>query len=564
MLGRRRNRLLAAIVFFALVFTLYSKRPQEPDSVAAELTRIHWTSAKEQFPISTTMQLPTATAAAIPRIQIIGPKAGKADKQRLDKIREATQWAWNGYRNKGWGADEIKPVSGGVKNLFNGWGATLVDSLDTLWIMDMKKEFDEAVEQVKNIDFTTTKRSDIPLFETTIRYLGGLIGAYDVTGRQQQYAVLLHKAVELADVLYSAFDTPNRMPQTYYRWRPAFASQPHRAGYRVILAELGSLSLEFTRLAQLTGEPKYYDAVQRITDALEEWQNNTRIPGMWPINVDASGCEKPAQIHGLGSASKSGDETFSLGAMSDSTYEYLPKEYLLLGGKMDQYKKMYERAADVAKKYVLFRPMTPDNVDILFSGVLYVGVNITDDSYIYQHVPEAEHLSCFAGGMFAMGGKIFNRPEEVEIGAKLTNGCVWAYNVSQTGIMPEKFLTVRCSDSKDCPWDEKKYWAALDPKYILRPEAIESVFYMFRITGNEYWREVGWNMFVAIDTHTRTSLAHSAVKDVTMKTTAFEDSMESFWIAETLKYFYLLFEDSEKWSLDDYVFNTEAHPFKRM
>ncbi len=75
----------------------------------------------------------------------------------------------------------------------------------------------------------------------------------------------------------------------------AIASQPHRARSRVVLAELGSLSVEFTRLAQLTKEPKYYDAVARITNALEEWQNNTQLPGMWPISVDASGCRKPEQ-----------------------------------------------------------------------------------------------------------------------------------------------------------------------------------------------------------------------------------------------------------------------------
>ena len=87
------------------------------------------------------------------------------------------------------------------------------------------------------------------------------------------------------------------MPETYYRWKPTFSSNPHRASTRVVLAELGSLSMEFTRLAQLSGEPKYYDAIARITDALEEYQNSTRLPGMWPTYIDASGCAKPAQMN---------------------------------------------------------------------------------------------------------------------------------------------------------------------------------------------------------------------------------------------------------------------------
>ena len=114
--------------------------------------------------------------------------------------------------------DELSPMSGKYRNPFNNWGATLVDSLDTLWMMDLQEEFEEAVEAVGKIDFTTSPRNDIPLFETVIRYLGGLVAAYDISG--EKHKVLLDKAVELADILMGAFDTPNRMPMTYYLWKP--------------------------------------------------------------------------------------------------------------------------------------------------------------------------------------------------------------------------------------------------------------------------------------------------------------------------------------------------------
>ena len=100
-------------------------------------------------------------------------------------------------------------------------------------------------------------------------------------------------------------------------------------------------------------------------------------------------------------------------------------------------------------------------------------------------------------------------------------------------------------------------------KYILRPEAIESVFYMYRITGNQYWRDVGWNMFTSIDSHTRAPHGNSAIDDVTKSAPEPKDEMESFWLAETLKYFYLLYDDPDKWSLNDWVLNTEAHLFRR-
>ena len=116
------------------------------------------------------------------------------------------------------GHDEVKPLSRELEDPFNGWGATLVDSIDTLWIMQLKDEFSVALDVIKNIDFKTSLRADIPVFETTIRYLGGLLGAYDISGHR--YPVLLEKAEELAEVLIGAFDTPNRMPHLYYRWAP--------------------------------------------------------------------------------------------------------------------------------------------------------------------------------------------------------------------------------------------------------------------------------------------------------------------------------------------------------
>ena len=109
-----------------------------------------------------------------------------------------------------------------------------------------------------------------------------------------------------------------------------------------------------------------------------------------------------------------------------------------------------------------------------------------------------------------------------------------------------------------------------------RPEAIESVFYMYRITGDETWRAKGWRMWRAIQEHARAPYGYAALRDVTLASQRFStyndteritqnqsDSMESFWLAETLKYFYLLFSSPSTIDLDDWVFNTEAHPFRR-
>ena len=185
---------------------------------------VHWTKMPERYPVPTEslIALPTAKAKSIPKIQAEFKKesAGqKADReQKLETIKNVFKRSWSGYKEFAWLHDEVRPVTGTNKDPFAGWGATLVDALDTLWIMGLKEEFEEAVKAVEKIDFTTTTRSDIPLFETTIRYLGGFLAAYDLAGKQHK--ILLTKAEELAEILMAAFDTPNRMPQTYYYWKP--------------------------------------------------------------------------------------------------------------------------------------------------------------------------------------------------------------------------------------------------------------------------------------------------------------------------------------------------------
>lgn len=187
--------------------------------------KIHWSQLPEHFPVPTKslIPLPTGKAKAIPKIQ--HPKFPNetseekiARETKLETIKKTFAFSWDGYRKNAWMQDELSPVSGKYRNPFCGWAATLVDSLDSLWMLGMKAEFEEAVEAVRKLDFTTSIRNDLPLFEVTIRYLGGLVAAYDLSG--SKYKVLLDKAVELAEVLMGAFDTPNRMPMTYYLWKP--------------------------------------------------------------------------------------------------------------------------------------------------------------------------------------------------------------------------------------------------------------------------------------------------------------------------------------------------------
>jgi len=256
---------------------------------------------------------------------------------------------------------------------------------------------------------------------------------------------------------------------------------------------------------------------------------------------------------------------------------------------------MYTGSMSAALEHTIYRPMVPDDADILVTGAARA-----HPAEKPKLEPKGEHLGCFTGGMYALGGKVFSNSEHVAVGRKLTDGCVWTYRALPLGIMPEVFRMVPCPSKTQCAWNEslwleetsqrvssdvsaaglqdyitntvrlpKGFTEISDRRYILRPEAIESVFILYRITGEEKYLDAAWEMFTSIISVSRTHLANAALSDITwskkdLGTQQIQmDSMESFWMAETLKYFYLVFSEPDVISLDEFVFNTEAHPFKR-
>lgn len=618
-LGRRRivSVLLSVFVLLTvwraweLTDTTTSKAPAKPPKTG--FTKYEpekdyfWRTIRHNFPVTSFRPLPTAAVDSLPRVQAKSfPAESSAEKEvrltRRRDVKDSFLKSWSSYKKHAWLHDELTPVSGGAKDTFGGWGATLIDSLDTLYMMGLKDEFDEAVAAVaKNAVFLSTRDKQINVFETTIRFLGGLLSAYDLSGDKR----LLAKAHNVGDMLYKAFDTPNHLPVTRWDLHEAARGRQQQASGTTLLAEIGSLSLEFTRLSLVTRDPKYYDAVQHIGELLADAQPKSKIPGLWPVVVDAA-----KEYFDAGA-------TYTLGGMADSTYEYIPKMMALLGHRATStgsiYAAMYNQSVAAAAEFLFFRPMTPDADDILFPG--FVDMDGNDASRRKVLRPAAGHLTCFTGGMLALGGRLARNEQHVALGAKLTDGCVWAYKSFRTGVMPESFYLTPCpppasGDSggySGCAWDAETWHAHVakahdaggaagqagksaaaiieqdhlppsftivtDPRYLLRPEAIESIFIMYRITGDRAWQDKAWAMWKAIDNLTSTKLANSAVRDMNPRDeaagaaaggTELMDSMESFWLGETLKYFYLIFSDPELVSLDEWVFNTEAHPFRRM
>jgi mannosyl-oligosaccharide alpha-1,2-mannosidase len=501
---------------------------------------IDWSRKAIHHPVKSFVQLPTGTPAKLPKIQFDFPEedatARNIRETRREEVRKQFLKCWTSYRQMAWMHDELRPISGEVNDHFGGWAATLIDALDTLWIMDFKEEFESAIKDVERIDFGYTTLSKVNVFETNIRHLGGLLAAYELSGERR----LLNKAKEVGEMLYHAFDTPNHMPVTRWDFRAAGEGKQQLADPQVLLAEIGSMTMEFTRLSQLTGDPKWYDAVTRVSKELEKQQDITHLPGMWPIVVNGRKLDFAE------------DNTFTLSSMADSTYEYLGKMHALLGGQDPIYKRMYEKAMATAIKHILYRPMTSDDSDMLASGAARV-----EGSTVFLD-PELQHLGCYTGGMFALGGRLFGNPEHVDIGRKLTDTCVWAYKSNPAGIMPEVAHLVKCANTTECHWDDKAWHAEVtaradlqreadplrniaglrlppgfssieDRRYILRPEAIESVFVLYRITGEQSWQAAGWDMWTSIMRVTDTDIGNAALLDISADTPPMSDSMEVSW-----------------------------------
>jgi len=240
------------------------------------------------------------------RIQAKFPRESAAAKtirlERRGQVKNAFKHAWKGYKDHAWLHDEVMPVSGGQKDPFAGWAATLVDSLDSLYIMGMEDEFAEAVMALEKIDFTKPNADKVPVFEVTIRYLGGLLGAWDIS--DHKHPILLQKATQLGDFLYKAFDTHSGLPVPYYWWKENTSGKLDGKD-NVIIAQIASLSLEFIRLSQVTGDLKYAAQIQIVTDQLALTQKLTALPGMWPIQANCTGIQLSFQ-----------DKSFSLGVLS--------------------------------------------------------------------------------------------------------------------------------------------------------------------------------------------------------------------------------------------------------
>ncbi|KAM8809431.1 mannosyl-oligosaccharide 1,2-alpha-mannosidase IA [Eudromia elegans] len=472
-----------------------------------------------------------APAAGLPRRPFRQPAgavgqepADPAVRQRRDKIKEMMKHAWDNYKRYAWGLNELKPISkqGHSSNLFgNIQGATIVDALDTLYIMGMKEEFKEAKEWVEqNLDFNVN--AEISVFEVNIRFVGGLLSAYYLSGEE----IFRKKAVELGEKLLPAFNTPTGIPWALLNIKSGIGRNwPWASGGSSILAEFGTLHLEFVHLSHLSGNPVFAEKVMNIRKVLNRLD---KPEGLYPNYLNPS-------------SGQWGQHHVSIGGLGDSFYEYLLKAWLMSGKTDEEGRKMYYDAVQAIETHLIRKSS---------GGLTYIA---EWKGGLLEH--KMGHLTCFAGGMFALGAD--GAPNDktghhIELGAEIARTCHESYDRTSMKLGPEAFRFDGGVEAIATRQNEKYY--------ILRPEVIETYMYMWRLTHDPKYRQWGWEAVEALEKYCRVDGGYSGIRDVYSNRQSHDDVQQSFFLSETLKYLYLLFSEDDLLPFEHWVFNTEAHP----
>jgi len=415
------------------------------------------------------------------------------------QVRGEFLYAWNAYKQYAWGHDELKPLS---KSARDWYGTSLymtpVDALDTMILMGLNDEADKTREEItKNLSFD--KDIEVKNFEITIRLLGGLLSSYQLTGDKK----LLALADDLGTRLLPAFNSPTGMPYMFVNLKTG-----KTRGAESNPAEIGTLLLEFGTLSKLTGKPVYYDKAKRALTALYGRRSKIGLVGS-TINVETG-----AWI----------DPTSHISGGIDSYYEYLLKSWLLFNDKDCQ--KMWKTSVQAIHKYL---------ADHTKNGLWYAQVDMNTGKKISTHF----------GALDAFFPAVLARAGQLESARKLEDS---AYKMWTTfGIEPEEidYSTMKISS----------------PGYPLRPEVIESAYYLLFYTKDTRYTEMGSTFLLSLVRFCKTDAGYAALRNV--ETRDKNDNMESFFLAETLKYLYLIFAPRQTLDLNKVVFNTEAHPLQK-
>ncbi|KAI9453039.1 seven-hairpin glycosidase [Lactarius psammicola] len=435
--------------------------------------------------------------------------------QRADAVRGAFLHAYQGYLTHAAPHDELRPLSKIPADRLNGWGVSIIDSLDTMWLMGLYDEFDAALVVVANMTFHMKPKKHAPFFETVIRYLGGLLSAYALS----QDPILLARADDLGTALLPAFRTPSGLPMYSVNTVNGRVAKGRGAIHaNALFSEMMSCQLEYKYLSYLTGRKRYYDAVENVMDI------------MYKVNTTSTG-----ELFPMSWSVKDGlpvDRTVSVGGTADSAYEYMLKQWLLTSRTDTKARDLYLRSVNVILDRLTY--LTPSR-NLLYITDATVGLH---GAFYPSH--RFEHLTCFLPGVLALGAVTLpDVPQRHMWAARaLAHTCWMLYADSPSGLAPDQVVMhAALGLAPSSPLGSLRLWVTHlkqweqsggigDPPgvppaepvrgsdrplgytpiracYLLRPETVESFYLLWRTTGDVMWRERGWKVFEALEREAR-------------------------------------------------------------
>ncbi|KAG0203390.1 alpha mannosidase-like protein [Mortierella sp. NVP41] len=441
-----------------------------------------------------------------------------------EDAKEMFMHGYHGYLNFAFPKDELNPVAcigrgpdkrnpknSNVNDVLGDFSLTLIDALDTLAAMREPEKFRQAIELVKRHVGNFNIDSRVQVFEVNIRVLGALLSGHMYASDPSFKSVvkgykgeLLVMAEDLGKRLMKAFEnSPTGIPFARVNLRKGVLKS--ETG-ETCVAGAGSLLLEFGVLSRLTGNSSYEEAAKKAL--MELWKRRSNI-GLMGNTIDMKTGRWMSMMTGIG-------------AGTDSFYEYLLKSYVLFGD--DEYLEMYETAQESIRRNLLHD-----------SKYFYKHVHLEDGSLMATWV---DSLSAFMPGVQVVGG---------DLESAIKNH-LYYYNIwRKYQAIPERFNFV--TQSVDIS------------NYPLRPEFVESNYFLYRATKDPFYLQVGEMILRDLQALTKTKCGWASLKSVVDR--KLEDRMESFALSETFKYLFLLFDEENILHQDlkdsNFVFTTEGH-----
>jgi mannosyl-oligosaccharide alpha-1,2-mannosidase len=420
-------------------------------------------------------------------------------KLLAEEVKGELAWAWDNYRQHAWGKDEIKPISGGSSTFplkGHHLGLTLIEALDTLWVMELDSRFQDGVDWARhNLDFAVD--GEVSVFETSIRLVGGLLSAHHACGEP----FLLAKAAELADRLLPAFDTPTGMPCRLVNLKTGARRESVTSP-----ADIATYLAEWGTLTRLTGDGRYAAAAKRAMRALFDRRSKRDLVA---TKIDVLTGEWRSR-------------RATVGSYCDSFFETLWDGWQLLGD--EDCRRMY----DVCTRAILKHQQVWHGGSLWFADVDFETVGVVST--------EQDELAAFYGGLLAQGG-------ELREGAAYTES--WAKVQDRFGILPEGY--------------DYAAGAPTQVTNALRPELVDSCLNLWLLDRNPRWREIARTHFLAMKRWNKAAFGYADLADVTSAPKRQADHTPGYWWSEQMKYYYLLFSDTPRFDYRRNYLSTEGN-----